>query len=128
MSAHQTIEIVSPQSISVALSTVEIGVSLNGSGSSPATVELFVNESPASIELSLAQIVVSNISADLLNPQFIYASGLLTRIDYDDGKYKVFTYSSGQLNQIDFYDGFKTIRKTLNRIDGVLTSITQTEL
>lgn len=89
MSANQTIEIVSPQSISVALSSVEIGVSLNSSSSSPATVELFVGESPISIELSLAQIIVSNFTSAAVNTvsisgnitldnDFINASGTIT--------------------------------------------------
>lgn len=38
-----------------------------------------------------------------VGPDFTYTSGDLTRIDYEDGSYKLLTYVSGVLDQIDFY-------------------------
>lgn len=56
-------------------------------------------------------------------PSFTYTSGLLTRIDYDNGSFKEFSYTSGLLTQLDFTVGAVTTRKTFNYTSGVLTSI-----
>ena len=62
-------------------------------------------------------------------PAFTYTSGLVTRIDYDSGNYKLFTYTSGVLTQIDYVrPGSTTIRKTFTYSGDVLSSITQTEV
>lgn len=62
-------------------------------------------------------------------PAFTYSSGLVTRIDYDSGNYKVLTYSSGVLTQIDYHVGASTIRKTfVYNVDGSLAEIVQTTI
>ncbi len=61
-------------------------------------------------------------------PAFTYTSGVLTRIDYDDGAYKVFTYTSGKLTQLDFVVGSVTTRKTFNYSGDTLTSIDEVTL
>jgi len=60
------------------------------------------------------------------SPVFTYASGVLSRIDYASGAYKIFTYTSGVLTQLDYVVGAITTRKVFNYTSGVLTSITQT--
>jgi hypothetical protein len=61
------------------------------------------------------------------SPEFTYTTGVLTRVDYDSGNYKLFTYTSGVLTQLDYVVGSVTTRKTFNyNLDGSLASITQT--
>ena len=63
---------------------------------------------------------------ELLGPDLTYTDGLITRIDYDNGEFKVLTYSpdetllSVQLNVLG-----TVTTKTFNYTDGVFTSITQ---
>ena len=45
------------------------------------------------------------------SPSFTYSSGILTRIDYEDGSRKEFTYSSGVLTRIDYTTGASITRK-----------------
>lgn len=52
----------------------------------------------------------------------------MTRIDYDDASYKTFSYTGTRLDRIDYVHGTGTTRKDLNYTDGLLTSITQTEI
>ena len=64
-----------------------------------------------------------------ISPTFTYnVSGGITRIDYSDTSYKVFTYTGDKLTQIDFQvAGSPTIiRKTLAYSGDTLLSITQT--
>ncbi len=62
-------------------------------------------------------------------PAFTYTSGLVSRIDYDSGNYKLFTYTSGVLTQIDYVrPGSTTIRKDFTYSGDSLSSITQTEV
>jgi hypothetical protein len=62
-------------------------------------------------------------------PAFTYTSGLVTRIDYDSGNYKVLTYTSGVLTQVDYHRGTSIIRKTFSyNGDGTLAEIVQTTL
>ncbi len=62
-------------------------------------------------------------------PDFIYTSGVLTRIDYDSGNHKIFTYSSGTLTRIDYIrPGTTTIRKDFfYDVNGLLDYINQSE-
>lgn len=63
------------------------------------------------------------------SPQFTYTSGVLSRIDYADGSYKVLAYSSGRLTTVDFTQGAVTTRKTfVYDGNGVLTAINETML
>lgn len=63
------------------------------------------------------------------SPVLSYASGVLSRIDYASGHYKLLSYSSGKLTQIDYVVGAKTIRKSLSYdASGSLTNIVQTEI
>lgn len=57
-----------------------------------------------------------------------YTSGVLTRIDYPSGNYKLFTYTSGKLTQLTYIrPGQTTIQKDFAYSGGLLVSITQTE-
>lgn len=61
-------------------------------------------------------------------PAFTYTGGVLTRIDYDSGNYKLFTYGGGVVTRIDYIRGATTIRKDFTyNLDGTLAYITQTE-
>ena len=63
----------------------------------------------------------------LAGPSFTRTTGILTRIDYDDGEFKVFTYDeAGSLATVTLTDGDSTILKTFNYTGGLLTSIDQT--
>lgn len=61
------------------------------------------------------------------NPDFTYTSGLLTRIDYDHGEYKILAYNADdQLTSVTFYkhNGSVISTKTLTyNADGTLASI-----
>lgn len=63
------------------------------------------------------------------SPSLTYTSGVLTRIDYASGNYKLFSYTSGRLSQLDYVrPGDTTIRKVFAyNPDGTLASVTQTE-
>jgi hypothetical protein len=61
-------------------------------------------------------------------PEMTYVNGVLTRIDYDSGRYKIFTYNNGMLIQIDYVQGQYTTRKTFAYAGGVLSGITETTL
>lgn len=61
-------------------------------------------------------------------PAFTYVGGVVTRIDYDSGNYKLFTYSGSVVTRIDYIRGATTIRKDFTyNLDGTLAYITQTE-
>lgn len=63
------------------------------------------------------------------SPVMTYTSGVLTRVDYASGNFKVLAYTSGVLTQIDYTKGAVTTRKTLNyNPDGSLASVTETVL
>lgn len=63
------------------------------------------------------------------NPSFTYFNGDLSRIDYSNGNYKLFTYSSGLLTELNYITPGRTINKLFSyNIDGNLTSISQTEI
>lgn len=62
-------------------------------------------------------------------PAFTYTSGVVTRIDYDSGNYKVLTYAGGVLDKIDYHAGASIIRKAfVYNLDGTLAEIVQTKL
>jgi hypothetical protein len=66
-----------------------------------------------------------------INPVFLYdTDGNVSQINYESGNYKVFTYDTeGILLQMDYVTDALTKRRTFNYdIDGVLTSITDTEI
>jgi len=62
------------------------------------------------------------------NPVFTYVDGRLVRVDYDDGLFKVLTYDGDRLSTLEYYDGENFILKTFNYTDGILTSITESDL
>lgn len=64
------------------------------------------------------------------SPQFTYTDGVLSRIDYSDGSFKVFTYGgNGQLSAIDYTVGAVTTRKNfVYDTNGVLLSINEAPL
>lgn len=71
--------------------------------------------------------VISNTNES--SPVLSYASGVLSRIDYASGHYKLLSYTLGKLTQIDYVVGTKTIRKTLSyNSAGSLLNITQVDI
>ena len=69
---------------------------------------------------------VQEAASLLKNPEFTYTSGVLTRIDYDGGKFKILTYVGSVLSIIKLNINGAVTTKTLNYTLGVLTSITET--
>lgn len=63
------------------------------------------------------------------NPDFTYTSGLLTRVDYDHGEYKILAYNADdQLTSVTFYkhNGDVISTKTLTyNADGTLASVSE---
>lgn len=64
------------------------------------------------------------------SPIFTYTDGLVTRVDYSSGNYKIFTYSSGVLVQLDY---IRTTDPTIRKVftynpDGSLASISESIL
>ncbi len=58
-----------------------------------------------------------------------YVGGVLARVDYASGSYKLMTYTSGLLTQVDYVRGSATARKTLTyNPDGSLASVTESNL
>lgn len=49
--------------------------------------------------------------ANPTDPDFTYTDGVLTRIDYKGGEYKVLTYSGDALTQLDYISNGFTKRK-----------------
>jgi hypothetical protein len=70
--------------------------------------------------------VSGNTDNDEISPQLTWNTGLVTRVDYSGGGYKLLTYLTGRLIQSLFYrTGKPTIRKTVtynldNTVDNVL--------
>lgn len=62
------------------------------------------------------------------SPELTYSGGLLSRIDYENGSYKVFTYNTGVLSRVDYVIDSKTFRKDLVYYQGVLISIQDSEI
>ena len=67
---------------------------------------------------------------ELTSPEFTYTSGLLTRVDYDHGEYKILAYNSDdQLTTVTLYhhNGNVISTKTLTyNTDGTLASVSET--
>lgn len=59
-------------------------------------------------------------------PSFTYTNGILSRVDYSDGSFKVLTYLNNLLTQIDHVANGVTRRKIFNYSDNKLISITDT--
>ena len=67
--------------------------------------------------------------ASEFSPAMTYVGGVLTRVDYASGNYKLMTYTSGLLTQVDYVRGSATARKTLTyNPDGSLASVTESNL
>lgn len=62
-------------------------------------------------------------------PEFTYTGGVLTRIDYDDGSYKLLSYTDDVLTRVDLVIfGGDTIRKDFVYASGTLIRIDQSTL
>ena len=63
------------------------------------------------------------------SPTFTYTSGIVTRIDYSNGEYKIISYSAGKINQVVYYKSNVTITKNFTYdLSGKLQSIQQSEV
>lgn len=62
------------------------------------------------------------------NPTFMYTNGIVSRINYASGNYKLFTYTNGMLTQLDYVHGLTTTRKVFSYSNGILINIVQTEV
>jgi antitoxin component YwqK of YwqJK toxin-antitoxin module len=58
-------------------------------------------------------------------PRFTYANGVLTRIDYADGSYKLLTYLNGNLASVSYVSNGITVQKTFSYSNGVLASVAE---
>jgi hypothetical protein len=82
-----------------------------------------VSANPAEIMISP---VYTPLAPALVNPQFTYESGLLSRIDYDGPHAKTFAYQNGRLSTLDYSDGFRTMRKSfVYDASGALAAISE---
>lgn len=61
-----------------------------------------------------------------INPVITYTNGIVTRIDFDSGNYKLFTYTNGLLTRVDYHKGAQVLRKDLVYVDGRLSQIIDT--
>lgn len=128
----------------VAIGVADVMLSDAASASAPlallgAASATFVETGPADITTSPLVIGVSASPADimispvytppapaLVNPQFTYEGGLLSRIDYDGPHAKTFAYVNGRLSTLDYSDGFRTLRKSFAYdIAGTLAAISE---
>jgi len=71
---------------------------------------------------------VSGGASTAVGPLITRTGDLVTRIDYDDGSYKVFSYTGSRLDRIDYVHGGATTRKDLVYSAGLLVEIVQTEI
>ena len=63
------------------------------------------------------------------SPEMTYADGVLSRVDYADGTYKLFVYAVGRLLHVDFVTPGATFRKAFfYNPDGSLHHITEASL
>jgi hypothetical protein len=63
------------------------------------------------------------------SPVFTYTSGLLTRVDYASGNYKLLTYTGSVLTQLVYVLPGRTVTKAFTyNLDGSLASISQSEV
>ena len=62
-------------------------------------------------------------------PTLTYAQGKVSRIDYSNGNYKIFTYNMDTLTHIDYTVGTITTRKSFSyNPDGSLATVSETVL
>jgi hypothetical protein len=122
LSTGRTIELVTPSTISVDLTSSELGVSLDLTVLSSVSLELSIEQSLISVELSTTPILFESL---LKNPILDWSGDVLQRIDYDSGIYKIFSWTNGVLMYRDLHTSTEVTRKTFNYTDGVLTSISE---
>lgn len=103
---------------------------LLGVATAEAPEEIVVKQDGQWVRASFAQLQLWLGVSNPTSPQFTYASGVLSRIDYSDGSFKVFTYGgNGQLSTIDYTVGSATTRKSfVYDTNGVLLSINEAPL
>jgi PKD repeat protein len=100
-----------------------------GRGIQEATVingELFVTYTDGTSQNSGA--VDENATISFAGPQFTYANGILTRIDYDGGAFKTISYNGdGSINVVRLSSGTDAFIKTFSyNPDGSLDAIVET--
>lgn len=58
------------------------------------------------------------------SPQLTWLSGLVQRVDYLSGNYKLLVYALGRLAYVDYVKGLQTIRSTIvYNIDGTVARV-----
>ena len=122
LSTGRTIELVAPQEISVSLESVDLGVSLDLSVSSQIAVELAISQSLVSLELAMTPIITD---VKLSNPRFTRTDGVVTRVDYDGGIYKIITWTGGIVTTTALHTSEYILTKTFNYFGGLLESVTE---
>jgi hypothetical protein len=66
--------------------------------------------------------------AQSLGKTLTYSSGVLTRIDFDNGDYKLFTYVAGRISRIDWHRGSVVVRSEFQYDGDLVSQIVVTEL
>jgi hypothetical protein len=69
-------------------------------------------------------------TAEFVQPHFVYANGVLQRVEYADGRWKAFEFSPALvLMWVDIFDGTRVQRRTLVRdVQGRLVDVVQSEV
>lgn len=80
-------------------------------------------------ETASVQSALNDYEKRYKSPIPIYSSGLLSRVDYSDGTYKLFTWTNGLLTRVDHVrPTLTTIRKDITYSAGVWSGTTETEI
>lgn len=109
--------------------TVTVGTTVTTSYGNPASVTNSGTSGNVILDFVIPTGPQGPLGENEKGPAFTYSSGVVSRIDYDSGNYKLFTYSSGVLTQVDYRKGSSTIRKTFSyNGDGTLNEIVETVL
>jgi hypothetical protein len=68
-------------------------------------------------------------AAEFVQPHFVYANGLLRRVEYADGRWRELEFLNGQLRWVDEFDGSQVLRRTFVwDAQGRLVDVVQSEV
>ncbi len=130
MSTELTVTLEKVHSLAMGFSGTDLApMSLQGAAQVQATLArspeiALVFTDPGSAPAELAALASGGQKE--VDPVFGYTDGVLTRIDYASGNYRLLSYTYGLLTYIDYVTAGGATRKTLNRDgQGVLVSVTE---